>query len=133
MKKSAPFKPRHPVLPRRTALQIGAVGLLGLGSNHLAALRAASPQSTPRHTAKACISVFLSGRRAKHESFDLKPRPPAEIRGEFSPISTASPGIEICEHLPGLAKRSRHWALVRSLGHWSNSHTDGHMIMLTGR
>jgi hypothetical protein len=133
MKKSAPFVPRHPVIPRRAALQIGAVGLLGLGGNHLAALRAASPQAAQKPSARACIYIFLSGGLAQHESFDLKPMAPAEIRGEFSPISTASPGIDICEHLPGLAQRSRHWALVRSLGHWSNSHTDGHMIMLTGR
>jgi hypothetical protein len=123
--------PRHPVFTRRTALQAGAIGLLGLGSNHLAALRAATTAGRPR--ANACIYIFLSGGLSQHESFDLKPDAPAEIRGEFNPIATASPGIEICEHLPRLAQRSRHWAVCRSLTHWSNSHTDGHMIMLTGR
>jgi hypothetical protein len=105
---------------------------VGLGSNHLAALRAASAVGAkPR--ARACIYIFLSGGLAQHESFDLKPEAPAEIRGEFNPIATATPGIEICEHLPRLAARSEHWGLVRSLSHWSNSHTDGHFMMLTGR
>lgn len=133
MKRRMAFTPRHPNISRRTALQAGALGLLGLGTNHLAALRAASSESSTQRAANACIYIFLSGGLAQHESFDLKPEAPAEIRGEFSPIATATPGIEICEHLPLLAARSRHWAVVRSLGHWSNSHTDGHNIMLTGR
>lgn len=107
--------------------------MVGLGSNHLGALRAASPAGGPKPKAQACIYIFLSGGLAQHESFDLKPAAPAEIRGEFNPIATASPGIEICEHLPRLAARSERWALVRSLSHWSNSHTDGHFMMLTGR
>ena len=129
--------PPHPRMTRRSALQAGAIGLLGLGSNHLSALRAAAspdgsqPGAAPR--AKSCIYIFLSGGLAQHESFDLKPQAPTEVRGEFSPIHTATPGIEICEHLPRLAARSEQWALCRSLGHWSNSHTDGHMIMLSGR
>jgi hypothetical protein len=125
--------PVHPQISRRTALQAGAVGLLGLGMNHLAPLRAADPVKNSDHPAQACIFIFLSGGLAQHESFDLKPHAPAEIRGEFSPIATGTPGIEICEHLPQLAACSRYWAVVRSLGHWSNSHTDGHMIMQTGR
>lgn len=125
--------PSHPRVSRRVALQAGGLGLLGLGSNHLAALRAASPPGQARPKAQACIYIFLSGGLAQHESFDLKPNAPAEIRGEFNPIATATAGIEICEHLPLLAARSERWALVRSLSHWSNSHTDGHFMMLTGR
>ncbi|HET6423846.1 MAG TPA: DUF1501 domain-containing protein, partial [Planctomycetaceae bacterium] len=58
---------------------------------------------------------------------------PAEIRGEFSPIATRTPGVEISEHLPGLAQRSDQWAVVRSLTHPTNDHTLGHYYMLTGR
>ncbi len=125
----------HPDISRRTALQAGALGLLGLGSNHLQALRAA-PSETPRSgggKATSCIYIFLSGGLAQHESFDLKPDAPSGIRGEFNPIPTATPGIEISEHLPGLAKRSDMWALVRSLTHPTNGHTRGHYYMLTGR
>ncbi len=125
---------RHPLVSRRTAIQAGAIGLLGLGINHLRALHAASPAVAPgRGTAKSCIYIFLSGGLAQHESFDLKPDAPAEVRGEFQPISTNTPGIQICEHLPGLARRSQHWAVVRSLTHPTNDHTLGHFFMLTGR
>jgi hypothetical protein len=126
---------RHPVFSRRTAIQAGTVGLLGLGMNHLEALRHATAAGgkAPASKARACIYIFLSGGLSQHESFDLKPDAPAEIRGEFNPIATASPGVEICEHLPMLAQRSRHWALVRSLTHPTNSHTIGHFYMLTGR
>ncbi len=128
--------PVHPRIDRRAAIQVGAVGLLGLGMNHLAALRAAgataahSDAGSPR--AKSVIYIFLSGGMSQHESFDLKPDAPDAIRGEFRPIATRTPGIEICEHLPELAKRSHHWSLVRSLTHPSNDHSLGHMIMLSG-
>jgi hypothetical protein len=125
----------HPRVNRRTALQAGTVGLLGLGMNHLEALRGAVPAASGRRSgrARACIYIFLSGGLAQHESFDLKPDAPADIRGEFKPIPTRTPGVQICEHLPLLAQRSQCWSLVRSLTHPSNSHTHGHLMMLTGR
>lgn len=124
----------HPLVSRRTAVQAGAVGLLGLGMNDLRALQGATPADSPiRATAKSCVYIFLSGGLAQHESFDLKPEAPVEVRGEFRPIATSTPGLEISEHLPGLAQRSRHWAVVRSLTHPTNGHTLGHFFMLTGR
>jgi hypothetical protein len=125
-----PVAPQHPRFTRRTALQAGSIGLLGLGSCHLAALRA---QAAGQSKAKTCIYIFLSGGLAQHDSFDLKPNAPAEIRGEFQPIATKTPGIQICEHLPLLAQRSQLWSLVRSLTHPSNDHSAGHMIMLSGQ
>ena len=120
---------------RRAAIQAGTIGLLGLGMNHLSALRSwaapASPPSSAR--AKSVIYIFLSGGLAQHESFDLKPDAPLEVRGDFKPIRTKTPGIEICEHLPELAKRSQKWALLRSLTHPHNDHSAGHHVMLTGR
>ena len=80
-----------------------------------------------------CIYIFLSGGLAQHDSFDMKPDAPADIRGEFKPIATATPGLQICEHLPMLAQRSDKWAICRSLTHPSNDHSAGHMIMLSGR
>lgn len=122
----------HPLLlDRRTAVQAGAVGLLGLGMNHLAGLRECVGSPTPR--ARTCIYIFLSGGLSQHDSFDPKPDAPAEIRGEFAPIATSTPGLQICEHLPLLAQRSRLWSVCRSLTHPSNDHTAGHHIMLTGR
>src|SRR5262249_39845282 len=126
----------HPRFSRRTMLQAGSVGLLGLGMNHLAGLReafAAAGSVAPTNKAKSCIYIFLSGGLAQHDSFDMKPDAPDNIRGEFKPIATRTPGIQICEHLPLLAERSHMWALVRSLTHPSNDHSAGHMIMLSGR
>src|SRR5262245_39374715 len=104
----------HPLFTRPPAVQAGAIGLLGLGTNHLAALRAETAKSAK---AKTCIYIFLSGGLAQQDSFDLKPSAPAEIRGEFKPIATRTPGVQICEHLPMLAQRSKLWSLIRSLTH----------------
>lgn len=124
----------HPRFSRRLAIQAGAVGLLGLGTDHLTALRAEGrSQGRPDPHARAVIFIFLSGGLAQHESFDLKPEAPEEIRGEFRPIATATPGLSICEHLPLLAQRSDRWSVVRSLSHGSNDHSAGHHILLTGR
>ena len=131
-----PFLPVHPVrgATRRAALQAGTVGLLGLGMNHLAGLRAlAAPGPTRSGRAKSVIYIFLSGGLAQHETFDMKPDAPLEIRGDFKPMRTSVPGIHISEHLPELAKRAHKWALVRSLTHSSNDHSASHHIMLTGR
>ena len=125
----------HPVVTRRAALQAGAVGLLGLGAEHLPQLRAAAGGTGGLHPplARSVIYIFLSGGLAQHESFDPKPDAPDAIRGEFGTIPTKTPGLRICEHLPELAARSQRWAVVRSLTHPSNDHSAGHHIMLTGR
>jgi Protein of unknown function (DUF1501) len=120
---------------RRTAIQAGAIGLLNLGMNHVAGLRAlAAPgASAAAPKAKSVIYIFLSGGLAQHDSFDLKPEAPEGIRGEFKPIATRTPGVQICEHLPMLAERSKLWALVRSMHHGYPEHSTGHLLMLTGR
>ncbi len=125
----------HPQMSRRTALQAGAIGLLGLGMNHAAALRAADRVSTRPGAgrAKSVIFVFLSGGLTQHDSFDPKPDAPVGIRGEFAPIATRTPGIRICEHLPMLAERSDKWSLIRSLTTPYNEHSQGHMAILSGR
>ena len=133
-------RPRHSGLAhlpvsRRTAIQAGSIGLLGLGMNHVAGLRACAAETSPapQRSHKAVIFIFLSGGLSQHDSFDPKPDAPDNIRGEFSPIATRTPGIQICEHLPLLAAQSDKWALVRSLTHPYNEHSIGHHVMLTGR
>src|SRR5262245_12820064 len=116
---SGPGNFQHPRFPRRTVLQAGAVGLLGLAGNHLAALQALAGPARPAR-ARAAIYIFLSGGLSQLDSFDLKPDAPDDIRGEFQPIATRTPGLRVCEHLPLLAQRSQHWGLVRSLTHPSN-------------
>jgi len=127
--------PEHPRFSRRTAIQAGSIGLLGLGMNHLEALRSAAAElgSAPIGRARSCIYIFLSGGLAQQDSFDLKPDAPDNIRGEFQPIDTATSAIQICEHLPLLAQQSSRWSLVRSLTHPYNEHSQGHMVMLSGR
>ena len=125
----APQSLQHPIFTRRTALETGAISLLA-GAGHVGALRAAAASGIkPR----SVIYVFLSGGLSQLDSFDLKPDAPAEIRGDFRPIATRSPGVQICEHLPLLAQRSHLWSLVRSLTHPTNNHSEGHQIMLSGR
>jgi len=126
---------RHAGFSRREAIQIGAVGILCLGSNHLAGLQEtqAAEGVRPAAKAKSCIFIFLSGGLSQHESFDMKPDAPEDIRGEFRPIATRTPGLQICEHLPMLAQQSHLWSLCRSLTHPSNDHSAGHHIMLTGQ
>ena len=121
----------HPRLSRREVLQAGAIGLLGLGMPHLERLRAETAGVGGK--AKSVVFIFLSGGLAQQDSFDMKPEASAEIRGEFQPIATKTPGIHVCEHLPKLAQRSDKWALVRSLTHPYNEHSQGHMAMLSGR
>lgn len=126
---------QHAEISRRTAIQAGAIGLLGLGMNHATALRAAARTTmTPGGgRAKSVIFIFLSGGLTQHDSFDPKPDAPVGIRGEFSSIATQVPGIRICEHLPMLAARSQNWSLIRSLTTPYNEHSQGHMSILSGR
>lgn len=125
---------QHPSFSRRFALQAGAIGLLGLSSDRLSALRAANEAPAARTAPlRSVIYIFLSGGLGQHDSFDMKPDAPDLIRGEFQPISTATSGLQICEHLPMLAQRSQKWSLVRSLTHTQNGHLEAHMIMLSGR
>ncbi len=91
----------HPRFCRRSAISAGAIGLLGLGMNHASALRAGTTEKSKR--ARSVIYIFLSGGLAQHDSFDPKPDAPDGIRGEFKPIATRTPGMQICEHLPLLA------------------------------
>jgi hypothetical protein len=131
----------HARIPRRAAISVGSVGLLGLGANHVAGLRALAAESDvaesgvtaagQRH--RSVIYIFLSGGLAQHDSFDPKPEAPDNVRGEFAPVETRTPGLRICEHLPMLAACSDKWAVVRSLTHPYNEHSIGHHVMLTGR
>ncbi len=120
-------------ISRRAAIRAGALGTLGgLGIDQLSELQAASPLPNGRK-AKNVIYIFLSGGLSQIDSFDMKPNAPSDIRGDFRPIPTKTPGLHICEHLPELAKRSDKWALCRTISHGSNEHSNGHHIMMTGR
>lgn len=97
---------------RREFLKIGGLALGGLTLPQLLAVEA---KAGIRKSHKAIIMVFLPGGPPHQDMFDLKPDAPAEIRGEFKPIKTNVPGIEICEHMPRLAKMMDKFAIIRSL------------------
>ena len=101
----------HPRLSRRQWLQAGSIGLMGLSIADVEAARVENRQAP----LKSVIYLFLSGGLGQHDSFDMKPEAPDNIRGEFEPVSTRTPGLQICEHLPRLAACSDKWAVVRSL------------------
>ncbi|MFO1095520.1 MAG: DUF1501 domain-containing protein [Planctomycetaceae bacterium] len=98
-------------LSRRTLLHAGALAMGGLSLPELLQIEAA----TGRSSHKSVIMVFLSGGPPHQDMVDLKPDAPVEIRGEFQPIATQVPGIEICELLPQLAQRMDRLAIIRSL------------------
>lgn len=112
-------------LSRRNFLRIGSAGIAGLSL--LEMLRAEAQSPGKRH--KSIIHIVLRGGPSQLDTFDLKPDAPAEIRGEFQPIDTVVPGLQICEHMPLLAKMADKFSIIRSLvgsegnhGSWQMTH-----------
>jgi hypothetical protein len=99
-------------ISRRNFLKIGALGLGGLT---LPQLLQAEAHSGIRRSHKAIIMIFLPGGPSHQDMFDLKMDAPSEIRGEFRPIPTNVPGVQICEHLPRLAKLADKYTVIRSM------------------
>ena len=118
---------------RRHAVMMSRRAALAAVSAGIAPQRILRADSARVAEARSVIYIFLSGGLAQQDSLDPKPDAPADIRGEFSPIATRTPGLQICEHLPLLADRSSMWSVVRSLSHPYNEHSQGHMVMLSGR
>lgn len=113
------------------------VGVLGSGLSLAGYLRMASageitPASGRGGKATAAIFVNLSGGPSHMDTFDLKPDAPAEYRGEFRPIDTNVPGIQISEHLPKLAKSADKFAVLRGVSHSLAAHEFGTKYMNTG-
>ncbi len=115
-------------LDRRHALQIGCSSMLGLSLPGLVSMRAAAPTND---SPKSVILVFQTGGGSHIDSFDPKPGN-STIRGEFSPISTAIPGVQFTEHVSRLAARADKLAIIRSLAHGDNRHLSGTHNTLTG-
>ena len=120
-------------LSRRELLRVGGLSLLGLSSLELARLRAAAPAAAPERRINSCIFIFLFGGPSHIDLWDMKPQAPAEIRGEFKPIATRVPGIQICEHLPLLAGQMDKLCLLRSMEHRMPVHGPACSEMFTGR
>ncbi len=101
---------------RRNFLRIGALGVGGTAlANFTLADVLRAEATSPRAGKKSIINVYLSGGPSHLDMFDLKPDAPPEIRGEFHPIATAVPGMQICYLMPRLAQLANKLAIVRSL------------------
>src|SRR5688572_17670343 len=121
-------------MTRRSWLQIGALAMGGLS---LPGILRAQAQNRERSGIKGVIMVLLPGGPTHIDSFDLKPDAPAEIRGEFRPIATNVRGIDICEHMPHLARVADKLTIIRSLvgfrddhnTHWCSTGWESHPAM----
>lgn len=120
-------------LPRRRLLQAGMLGMLGLTDAHLAALRAADGNPSPQRRRNSCVFLFLFGGPSQIDLWDMKPDAPVEIRGEFKPIATRVPGIQVCEHLPRFASQLDKLCLIRSMAHNMNVHGPACSEIFSGR
>lgn len=114
---------------RREFLRVGALGMGGLTLPQL--LRAES-QAGITNSNKAIIMIYMVGAPPHQDMYDLKPDAPAEIRGEFRPIETNVPGIQISEHMPHLAKIMDKCVPLRAVYGSPNGSHDSY-ICYTGR
>ena len=124
-------------ITRREWLRVGGIAAAGLTLPDLIAGRAAAAASPDRAPsfggAKSCILVFLFGAPAHQDLWDMKPDAASEYRGEFRPIRSSVPGIDLCEHIPQIAGQAHRLAIVRSVSHPDDTHTVAMHYMLTGR
>ncbi|MEQ8791742.1 MAG: DUF1501 domain-containing protein [Pirellulaceae bacterium] len=118
-------------ISRRDVLQTGALGMLGLTLGGYLR-RANAGEVAAAAKAKSAIFVYLGGGPPHLDMFDMKPEAPAEIRGEFRPIATNVGGVEICEHLPQLARCADRYAVLRGVSHTLAGHEQGTLYMNTG-
>jgi Protein of unknown function (DUF1501) len=109
---------------RREALTAGALSVLGGGFTlpRLLALEERRPAGARPGKAKSVLLLYLHGGAPTQDMFDLKPAAPVEIRGEFRPIATTVPGLQVCEHLPRTARWMHRCAVVRSVHHRAGCH-----------
>lgn len=115
---------------RRDFLKAGFLGGLGLSMADYLRLEARGETQAARAT--SAIFINLGGGPSHMDTFDLKPKAGSEFRGEFNPIATNVPGVEISEHLPKLAKLADKFAILRGVSHSLAAHELGTKYMITG-
>jgi hypothetical protein len=119
-------------LTRRSALQIGGAGLLGLNLPRLWAAEEKKTAAAPPVRAKSVIFLFQFGGPSHIDMFDMKPDAPDGIRGPYKPIGSAAPEIQVCEKLPEVAKVMDKVTLIRSMTHNMKNHNSASYYALTG-
>jgi hypothetical protein len=115
---------------RRDFLRLGVLGASGLSLPGYFRLAEAGEVAPGKAT--SAIFINLGGGPSHIDTFDLKPDAPSEFRGEFKPIPTNVPGVEICEHLPKLARCADKFAILRGVSHSLAAHEFGTKYMNTG-
>jgi hypothetical protein len=115
---------------RRDFLKLGVLGVTGLSLPGY--FRMAEAGQVIGGKATSAIFINLGGGPSHIDTFDLKPDAPTEFRGEFKPIPTNVPGVEICEHLPNLAKCADKYTILRGVSHSLAAHEFGTKYMNTG-
>jgi hypothetical protein len=119
-------------ISRRNLLQVGSLAIGGLTLPNLLRNEAVARQAGGPSKRKAVILVWQAGGPSHLDMYDLKPTAPAEYRGEFKPVPTNVPGVEISEHLPLQAAMFDKFSVVRSAYHTNAGHGMGSQWMLTG-
>ena len=114
-------------LTRRELMQVGAISAFGLSLPQLVQSQAEASRRSDC-SAKAVILVNLLGGPSHIDMFDMKPDAPAEIRGEFQPIDTSVPGLQVCEHLPLTARTMHRSTLIRTHTHLYNTHSPYNLL-----
>jgi hypothetical protein len=121
------------LLSRRQLLRVGSLGLMGVTLPRLLEAEEHRRAGDPAPAADACIVIFLNGGPSHLDMWDMKPTAPEGIRGEFKPIDTSVPGLQVSEHLPRLATVMHRFSLVRSMHHSvNNAHALAVYTSLTG-
>lgn len=129
----AEFREHLRQIDRRTFVRAGMLGTAGLALSDLLRLEALSAQESRRSSrTHSVIILWMRGGPSQHETWDPKPKAPAEIRGAFGSIPTKVPGIRICEHLPMSARVMNKWSILRSLTHEDPGHSAADQICFTG-
>lgn len=118
---------------RRDFMRVGTLGPVGLSLAQMLQFQANAAEELPPRRAKSVILVYLGGGLSHHDSFDMKPNAPAEIRGKYQPIDTSVAGIQICELMPKLAQSMDKVALIRSGSHTNDHHETATNWALSGR
>ena len=122
-------------ISRREWMQVGGLGILGLSLHGLLRAEEANRrrQLSESGRAKSCIVVWLAGGPSQPDMWDMKPDAPVEIRGEFKPIATTVPGMQMCELLPRVARQAHHATIIRSAHHQvGHAHCAAAYFVLSG-
>jgi hypothetical protein len=119
-------------LSRRQMLRSGVIRAGALGSCLSLGQLLRTEAATGQRSDRSAILVFLGGGPAHQDTFDLKPQAPADYRGQFRPVPTSAPGVEICEHLPKLAQRADRYSIIRGITHSLADHGLGTRYVMTG-